>query len=412
MRRVLVVAYYFPPIGGIGSIRLARFAELLPQHGWEPNVQAPRDTPHASDPDLRFPEERVIRSNSIELSQLGRAVVGARSANAVVTGSDGPSARAMLRTFAHRYVFFPDAQVGWYPGAVVAGLRALRRERFDAIYSTSYPMTAHLVARTLSRRSGLPWLAEHRDPWCERLFADHPYRRLAERLERTVARDATALAMPTPTWAEHYGALWHADVAVLPNGFDVALPERREPVAPTLTYVGTYLPREHDLSTLWEALARIREQSPASMPRIRFVGRLPDALRDEIATAGLADVLDCTGFVSHDDAMRELMSASVLIASGVPGVDARRRGWVPAKLFEYLASGLPVVYVADADTDAAEILSGHAGVHVVAPGDVSGAVAAVRASLTDGVQQRDVAHLSREAGASRLAELLDGMARR
>src|SRR5436305_14860881 len=78
-RRVLIVAYYFPPIGGIGSIRLARFAELLPEFGWEPTVLAPRDTPHARDPHLRFPEDKVIRSRSIELSRAGRVLPGAGS---------------------------------------------------------------------------------------------------------------------------------------------------------------------------------------------------------------------------------------------------------------------------------------------------------------------------------------------
>jgi hypothetical protein len=91
VRRVLIVAYYFPPIGGIGSIRLARFASLLPDLGWEPTVLAPRDTPHATDPNLRFPEERVIRSRSIELSRLGRAALGARD-------GDGGSADATRRS--------------------------------------------------------------------------------------------------------------------------------------------------------------------------------------------------------------------------------------------------------------------------------------------------------------------------
>jgi hypothetical protein len=105
--------------------------------------------------------------------------------------------------------------------------------------------------------------------------------------------------------------------------------------------------------------------------------------------------------------MRELMSASLLIAGGVPGDDARQRGWVPAKLFEYLASGVPMLLVADPATDAAELVRDHPGVHVVPPGDVEGALAAVQAGLRENVQARDVAHLSREAGARTLAEILD-----
>src|SRR3954470_15891554 len=152
--KVLVVAYYFPPIGGIGSIRLKRFAELLPQSGWQPTVLAPRDTPHPSDQQLSFPEEHVVRSRSIELSRIGRTALAARSTG---NGSSDPASRSLrgaLRQFAHRYVFFPDGQIGWYPGAVKAGKAALERESYDAIYSSSFPITGHLVARTLARHSG------------------------------------------------------------------------------------------------------------------------------------------------------------------------------------------------------------------------------------------------------------------
>jgi glycosyltransferase involved in cell wall biosynthesis len=407
VRRVLIVAYYFPPIGGIGSIRLARFASLLPDLGWEPTVLAPRDTPHAPDPNLRFPEERVIRSRSIELSRLGRAALGARDGDGGSADATRRSLRGALRSAAHRYEFFPDPQIGWYPGAVAAGMRTLRREQFDVIYSSSYPITAHLIARSLSRRAGLPWVAEYRDPWSDRLYREHPYGNRARALERAVARDATTVVMPTRTWAAHYGALWNTEIALLPNGFDMQLPERQPPERPTLTHVGSYYPGDHDLTTLWEALAELRQRSPGLVPRIRFVGHLPEQLRAEITARGLGEFLESTGFLSHDEAMRELMSASMLIASGIPGDDARRRGWVPAKLFEYLASGLPVLYVADASTDAAQIMAGHAGVHVVAPGDVDGALAAVQTGLREGVQARDVAGLSREAGARTLAQILE-----
>src|SRR3954468_21374178 len=109
MRRVLIVAYYFPPIGGIGSIRLARFAEYLPQFGWEPLVLAPRDTPHPHDARLRYPEDRVIRTHSIELSRAGRALPGGTKPEAT------PRARRLreaVRGAAYRYMYFPDAQVG------------------------------------------------------------------------------------------------------------------------------------------------------------------------------------------------------------------------------------------------------------------------------------------------------------
>jgi glycosyltransferase involved in cell wall biosynthesis len=405
MPRVLIVAYYFAPIGGIGSIRLTRFASMLPDLGWETTVLAPADTPHQLDEQLRFPEERVIRSKSIEVSTLARRVLalGRRGQAAASTESGMSMAR---RDAIYSYALFPDAQVGWYPAAVRAGLRALRNERFDAVFSSSNPMTAHLIARTLSSRAGVPWIAEYRDPWADRLYANHPYRRAADALERSVARRAAKIVMPTPTWAEHYGTVWRADVDVLPNGADTDLPPRRRPERPTLTHIGTYYPGEQDLTTLWQALVRLRAGS-AHVPRVRFVGRVPDALRTEIDRYGLADIVDSTGFIPQQEAMREMMSASMLVASGIAGDDPASRGWVPAKLFEYLASDLPVLYLSRRDTDAARMLDGRPGCHVVAPEDVEGTLKALESGLAGGDTPRDVTDLSREARARSLAQILE-----
>src|SRR3954452_17252923 len=114
MRRLLVVAYYFPPIEGIGSIRLVRFGENLPEFGWDVTVLSPKATPHAADPRLRYPEEHVVRSHSLELSRLKHLVPRVRAS---ADGDDG-KARAAARTAGR--LLYPDAQIGWFPGAIAA----------------------------------------------------------------------------------------------------------------------------------------------------------------------------------------------------------------------------------------------------------------------------------------------------
>jgi glycosyltransferase involved in cell wall biosynthesis len=409
MPRVLIVAYYFSPIGGIGSIRLTRFASILPELGWDVTVLAPRDTPHEHDPRLEFPEKRVVRARSIELSSVGRAALSVPAGEAA-TSRSRPVIGA-LRSAAHHYVFFPDPQIGWYPGAVSAGRQLVREQRFDAVYSSSNPMTAHLIARTLSRRAGLPWVAEFRDPWADRRAPDYPYKRAAAGLERRLAREATRVVMPSPTWARHYGEHWGVEVDVVPNGADIKAVARQRPERPTLTHVGTYYPADHDLSAVWRALARMRKDGAAELPRLRFVGPLPDEVPAELRRYGLEDLIESTGFVPHDEAMREMASTSMLLASGAAGDDAARRGWVPAKLFDYLATSVPILYVADAESDAAQLLAGRPGCNVVAPDDVDGAAAALAAGLSGGDFPRDVTDLSRETRARSLAEVLERASR-
>jgi glycosyltransferase involved in cell wall biosynthesis len=402
MRRVLVVAYYFPPIGGIGSIRLSRFASHLPEFGWEPIVLTPRDTPHAPDPSLHFPEDRVVRSRSIELSRAGAAFPA--GAGGPARGTSG--LKDLARGFAHRYLFYPDAQVGWYPGAVLAGRHLLRSERFDAVYSSSFPITAHLVARTLSAGADLPWIAEYRDPWSDGLARDHPHRRRAAALEARIARQATELVMPTRTWASHLGSRWGREVVVIQNGHE-AVPAGAAPEdPPVLTHLGSHYHGRQSFQALWSALGRLGANGHP-LPHVRFIGELDPAVRDKATAAGVGHLVEATGFVPHSEAARLLASSSMLFASGAVDNDPIARGWIPAKLFEYLASDLPILYLGDPAGDAAQLLRGQPGCFVIPPSDGDGLTAALEAGLDGTRYSRDVDELSRRAGARKLAGLLD-----
>jgi glycosyltransferase involved in cell wall biosynthesis len=404
MRRVLIVAYYFPPIGGIGSIRMASFMEYLPEFGWEPTVLAPRGTPHATDRSLSFPENKVVRSRSIELARAGGMITGSGEHRSNPTGGRGRGTRAALRRFVLRYVLFPDPQVGWYPGAVWSGLRALREAKFDAIYSSSVPITAHLVARAMSRKSGLPWLAEFRDPWSDRLPGDHPYRRGAVSLERAIGRRATEVIFTSPSWAERYGHAWGRPIRVIPNGHDLEKPPEVGLETHTLSYVGTYYPGMQTLDALWAALGRM-EKGSDQVPRVRLIGEFSEELRSERAERGLDGEVEATGLLPHHEVLREMARSSILVAAGA--TDPISRGWIPAKLFEYLISGRPILYLGDPEGDAGRMLSTQPGCHVVEPSDVDGVVAALRADMDAPSYERDVDQFSRKARTRELARVLD-----
>lgn len=400
MRRVLIVAYYFPPIGGIGSIRLAGFANHLPEFGWKPTVLAPRETPHARDDALLFPEERVIRSHSVEPSRI--AALLRRG------GAQGPvgSKRSAVRAAALRTLLYPDSQVGWYPGATLAGLRALRADSFDAIYSSSFPITAHLVARTLSRRGRLPWVAEFRDPWSDTLPPGRRRRRAAG-LEATIARQAARVILPTPTWASYLSARWQAPVSVVPNGHDVGGSPASPPNDPVLTHLGSFYPDRQSLEALWKGLAALREGGQDPMPRVRFIGELDPAISAQASAAGVSELVEATGFVPHQRAMDLLGQSSMLFASGGIGAGPVDRGWIPAKLFEYVATALPILYLGDSHSDAAALLRGHEGCHVVEHADSEGVTRALRAGLGGARHTREASQLSRRAAAKVLAGCLD-----
>lgn len=404
MRRVLIVAYYFPPLGGIGSLRVTGFATHLPEFGWEPVVLAPRQGAYQRDPELSFPEEQVVRSGSLELSRAGKRML--RTGGDDVRPAQVSGVRAGLRGAARAIVYHPDPQVGWYVPAVLAGRRELRRKPADAILSSSFPITAHLVARRLQRATGLPWVADFRDPWSEMRPAGIARRR-AGRLERKLARAASAVTMTSPSWAERHAELWDRPVQVMPNGHELDAAPAPPPDELVVSYLGSYYPETQDLSAAWAAIRRLADDGLA-VRRIRFIGTLHPALRAQLADVGLASLVEETGFVSHEHAIGHLRRSSVLLLAGPRDAGGILRGQVAGKLTEYLASGLPIVYVGDLDCDAAALLRSQPGCHVHATDDVDG-IARALAQCPGRLHARDMDCLSRRALTGRLAKLLDDL---
>jgi glycosyltransferase involved in cell wall biosynthesis len=305
-----------------------------------------------------------------------------------------------------KHVIFPDPQIGWYPAAAAGGTRLLRHGSFDLIFSSAFPITSHVVAWTLKRRSALPWVAEFRDPWSD----DPDFRAIsapALRLERAISANADALVLPSQTLAEYYAPRWGIEAAAISNGWDGAFqgPVQR-PYAPVLAHVGSYIPGRQSLETLWSALVEMGRRGYA-IPRLRCVGAFPDEGRAELERHGLGDIVDLTGFVSQSEAMSLMSRASALVASDFTDAGPLSLGTVPAKLFEYVASGVPIIYVGHPAGEAARMLSRYSGCHIVPFGDVEGAIRAVQTAVADKVHERDVSGLSRRARTGELARLFD-----
>ncbi len=405
-RRVLIVAYYFPPLGGIGSLRVSGFARHLPEFGWEPVVLAPRNGAYHRDAESAFPEEHVIRTGSLELSRIGKRVLRTGGDDVRAASVEGP--RAFARGVARTVVYYPDSQVGWYVPALATARRALRRRPPDAILSSSFPITAHLIARRLQRATGAPWVADFRDPWSE-MMAPGIARRRAARLERSLARDATAVTMTSPSWAARHELLWDRPVAVLAPGFEDIEPAH-PPAEFVLSYLGSYYPATQDLDAAWSAIRRLADGAGPGIDRLRFIGDLHPHVAGVLDGLGLSGLVQETGFVGHRAAVETLRDSSALLLAGPRDAGGILRGQVAGKIPEYLATGLPVIYVGDPASDAAAMLRGYEGCHICATGDVDAVVRALTA-YRDPVIERDVSGLSRRSLTGRLAAMLDELER-
>jgi glycosyltransferase involved in cell wall biosynthesis len=352
-RRVLMLAYYFPPLGGAGVQRTLKFASYLPESGWQPTVLTTRSTVYpVKDPSLarELPAAvRVIRAHEPR-------------------GAMGPA--AVLRWAgwerASRIAAFPDAAIGWVPDAVRLSLSVVRREHPAVLFSTSAPYSSHLVALAVHRRTGIPWIADFRDEWAANpSMRDEPplVRRMARRLELEITRRAAAITVV----GDYFQILnpFGSPIATIPNGVDDQ--DLEEPTstrlgdALTLSYVGT-LYGKRDAGPVINALQRLVGRGAIDLDRLRI--RVVGNDWRPLGSPPWPLPVHHTGYVSHEEALREMRSASVLLhyedpANPAPG----------GKIYEYLASGRPVLCVARPDGGAAALVRAAQAGPVVAPDD-------------------------------------------
>jgi glycosyltransferase involved in cell wall biosynthesis len=402
-RNALIVAYFFPPLGGAGVQRVLKFVKYLPEHGYAPVVVTTRSRDYpARDPTLLA--EVPAGTPILHASDPPLLRWGARGLDYL--GLDG------LRALAA----WPDDAAAWIPAATVVALRAIKRHRASVIFSSAPPFSAHLVAWAAARASGLPWVADFRDE-----FSANPHSesrtgfvdRLSVPLERRIVRDAARVV----TVADYFaiaGSPPQSDRRVtLVNGVDAAdVPDVAVNGASDrfrLSFVGT-LYGERDLAPVASALGALAAQGAIDPTRceLRIVGnmwlhRQPDA--------GLVPVVS-TGYVSHQEAVAEMQGASVLLFYAPDSSPAPS-----GKIFEYLACERPILCVARRDNLAYRLVDDWSAGLGAEPGDsaqIESAIAALYSGWESGglgtpagLRARVMASYSRRQLAAELAAVLD-----
>ncbi|MCK4236731.1 MAG: glycosyltransferase, partial [Candidatus Krumholzibacteria bacterium] len=332
--------------------------------GWSVTVVTPVPGEFwISDPSLEGrvpPEVRVIRTRSLSgLRMLNLLKRGGGSGGS--TRSSG--AFGWLRCLGGLFCV-PDTYAGWLPFATRAAARLCRRERFDAVYSTSPPDSTHLAARKIARRFSIPWVADFRDPWISLYLGDPPtvlHRRLHERMERRVVTGADRVLVTT-TW--HEGMLREAYPACrverIPNGYDeddfIGIDGCSPPDRPfTILHCGM-LTLGRTSRPFLEGLAIFLERQPEAAERVRvvFLGARESGNEEWVKRLGLGGSVVFRDNLPHSECIEMERESHVLLL--LKHDDERYGGLVPGKLYEYMGAGRPILAVAP-DGEASDLVS-------------------------------------------------------
>lgn len=382
-RRLLFIAFHFPPIqGSTGVTRTLAFARYLRDCGWEVAVLTanPRAYPEIRIENLATIPEYVRVERAFALDTRRHLSIAGRFPLALAT---------------------PDRWQSWIVGGFVRARSLVRSWRPSVIMST-YPIaSAHHLGHWVHQWSGLPWVADFRDPMVQEGYPpEQMLHRAYQRIEKKVFGGAARIIVTTEGTAELYRNRFpqypHDSVVVIPNGFDEALfpnssdPPQIKPLGrPVLLHSGVMYPSERDPTALFHALAEIRDEgrlAPHDLEiRLRATG-YDQIYAPQTRSLKIDDFVRLEPAIPYKDALREMSTVDACMVLQASNCNFQ----VPAKVYEYLYSGAPIIGFTDPAGDTAKLLSSF-GIADIAPLHDKAAIKRTLLSFLSRLQTRRIA---------------------
>lgn len=367
LRTVLIFAHecapYNAPASTIGAQRVAQFAKYLPNFGWRAVViccdARERGAGFSSDAALRI--ERLIRDGKSDESLIiptpslpwdGLLDRWWRASNG---GSRSRPYRYLWRKplTALKQLTYGDYSSAWQPCARRAAEIVLRSIRVDACIGEHTPDAGVLLARWFARRTGVPWVADFRDPVLR------PFPQSLRLLYLPRIRSLLSTAAHVVNVNDHLADLdremFRRPTTSIPNGFD---PDEFAPgrsaeraSAFTIAYCGNLNPDIQAIGPFLEALRLVSASLNGDLADVRFVYRGNSAAYvSELARKiGVSSLVDAEAYVPREQALHIIQSADALLLLSIAGRARKekyfRRGLYPAKTFEYFGARRPILCV-------------------------------------------------------------------
>ena len=372
MKRVLIITYYWPPSGGSGVQRWLKMSKYLPENGWQPVIYTTENAEypiidHTLDKDV-CPEAEVIRRPIVEPYNFYKKFLGINKQEKVKVGFASESKKngwkEKLSVWIRGNCFIPDARCWWVKPSVKYLKEYLKEHPVDAIISTGPPHSMHLIAMHLKENLGIPWIADFRDPWTEIDFYDELHlTRWADRkqhhLEKEVLTKADKVVTVSWNWSKGLGRIGNRNVRVIQNGYDwdCRPDEERAPLSDefTLTHLGVVAP-SRNAPMLWQALQELKNEVDGidKTLKIKLVGQVDQSVVENLTSCGLMENTELVTHVPHDEVklIQESSQVLLLLVNNAPNA----KGILTGKLYEYLASGRPILAIGPEDGDAAQVI--------------------------------------------------------
>jgi glycosyltransferase involved in cell wall biosynthesis len=368
MKKVLVITYYWPPSGGAGVQRWLKFSKYLPLSGWEPVILTidPKYAAYpALDPSLEKDvpaETKVYRTKATDWFRLYGSDKSKVPSAGFATNKDD-SFRGKISRFIRGNFFIPDPRRGWNRHAFKKACELIEEEGIKHILTTSPPHSTQLIGLKLKKRfPEIKWIADLRDPWTSIYYYELFYpsfisRKIDLHYERSVLENADIITTVGPSLGKYFESQVPEagnKIKIIHNGYDESDFEKMTGETPkifTISYTGT-ISESYPVDGFVTAVKEVIGKGNDIL--IRFTGHISDIQKENfISSLGIRQ-LEFKPYSDHKTVVRQMLSSSMQLM--VLARDPGNRSFLPGKLFEYIASGKPILCLGPIDGDSARIL--------------------------------------------------------
>jgi len=348
-KRVLLVAYYFPPLGMGGIQRVAKWGKYFLRLGWEVTIVTVKPITYYAFDDSLLDElkgARIIRTGSLDPARL--LYLFRRKKERAAGGKEGST--SWLYWF-----FIPDARILWLPFALWRAWREIRRQKIPFIVTSGPPHSSHFIGWILSKITGVKWVSDFRDSWLQGNLLPTPtrlHRWLHRVMEKRILTDAHAVTATSQMLAESLASTGQRQAGTthfLPNGYDAddfATPISKTDERFDVAYVGAIssFADPHTLIEGFRLFVETAQLAPAET-RLHFIGAdVTGQLAARVRENNLEEYVNSSGYLPHHEAIHALRRADLLVYLVCPG---SFHALIPGKTFEYMAAGKPVLAIGD-----------------------------------------------------------------
>lgn len=352
MKKVLIIAHQFPPIGGSGVQRTLKFVKYLRNFDYEPIVLT-REASQAALKDETLLSDipsgiKIVRTRAYDFAAL-------------------PGVLKYVGKLLNK-ILIPDPAVVWQYTSRKKALEVLKANDIDVVYTTSAPYSDHLLGIYLKKRlPSIPLVCDFRDEWTNNPYHVRRFLRakIERSLEKKVLASANCLIANTPVMLANFlrdNPETKNKFYVIPNGYDdddfVGI-KAIEPANTkfTLTYTGLlYGKRKPD--NFFAALRKAIDEGQIDKNKIyiRLIGNFKlSLLQEKINSFRLNKIVTLLPYMKHRECLIELLQsdALLLIEPSGPGAEAFYTG----KIFEYMNTGRPILAAIPRNGAAAQLIA-------------------------------------------------------